>query len=169
MKSLARAQTDEVFKLTQLVINTYSDVIKAVSPSNDSKLLENLKSFQRCVQNTLEDHISAFKRKNHIQNKNTFVPPQEKTIGYRWTQTFHEKTGQIERKYKQNTFQFIPPSSTIQALFSNADFVKMYSEAVTNKHKQHECKDSTYKDYCCAGNFRQSDFLRNNPNALQIM
>lgn len=99
--------------------------------------------------------------------KTTYVSPEEMAIGYKWMQTFDETSGNIIRKYKQNTFQFIRPSSTIRALFTDQNFLKMYLDSIN--HEQHKCEDGVYKDYCCSSNFRRSEFFCENPNALKLM
>lgn len=164
--SITQAQTDQVFKLVESLIDTYSETIIAVVSPNETKLIENIGVFQRLLKVTLENHNAAHKRKKQIEKNNSFVPSVEKAIGFKWIQRFDETTGNIVRKYQQNTFQFISPSSIIQALLSNPDFVKMYLEHV--KNKEHECTENVYRDYCCGSNFSQSEFLRNNPTAMQL-
>lgn len=167
LMALTNDQTNKIFKLAQLVIETYSDVIDAVIPLESTKLRENIKEFRHHLIDTIQSNDSEFKRNKQIEKNNTFVPPVEKAIGYKWAQKFDEKSGKIERMYVQNTFQVILPSSTIRSLFTNPDFVNMYLECVNNK--QHACEENVYRDYCCGTNFRQTELFKNNPNAMQIM
>lgn len=167
LMALTRDQTNKIFKLTQLVIATYSDVIDAEIPSESTKLRENIKQFHHRLMGTLQSNDSEFKRNKQIEKKTTFVPPVEKAIGYKWAQKFDEKSGKIERMYVQNTFQVILPSSTIRSLFTNPDFVNMYLECVNNK--PHVCEKNVYRDYCCGTNFHQTELFKNDPKAMQIM
>lgn len=166
LMSLTRTQTDHIFNLTQSVIDVYSDAVKSVVPQREEKIHQSLKEFHDQFKATLDSHSSAFKRKKQIEKNIFYVPPEEKAIGFKWTQTFDEATGNIVRKYQQNTFQFIRPSAIIRALFSNPDFVKMYEEQLNNK--DHVCKEGVYRDYCCGSHFKQNEFFINNPSALKI-
>lgn len=167
LMSLTIAQTDKIFKLTESVVDTYSEVIKTIVPATETKSLINLNFIHRRLKETLEKNDTNFKRNQAKKKYPSFVEPEEKALGFKWTQTFDQTSGKIVRKYTQNTFQFLRPSSIIQALFSNPNFIKMYIENVIEK-KGHVCEDGVYKDYCSGTNFGQSDFFKTNPSALQL-
>lgn len=167
LMSLKSAQTDKIFKLTKSIIGTYSEVIKSVVPLNEKKSLQNINAFQRRMVLLLENNDSNYKRKKQLKKSDTFVEPEEKALGFKWTQTFDETSGKIVRKYVQNTFQFVRPSATIQALFSDPNFEKMYFENMNKK--SHTCEKNVYYDYCCGSDFQQNDFFKQNPSALYIL
>ncbi|XP_055309646.1 uncharacterized protein LOC129573284, partial [Sitodiplosis mosellana] len=86
-----------------------------------------------------------------------------KAIGFRWVQTVDEKSGNVIRQYKQNTFQFIPPTAIVEAIFSDPEFVEMYEQ-----NERHGCENGIYRDYCCGNISQQNAFLKKNPNALRL-
>lgn len=166
LMSLTREQTDRIFKQTEAVIDIYSEVIRSIVPQTDTIFLRNINVFHQSLKRTLESSNSAFKRKREIERNVGFAAPEEKAIGYKWVQTVDQTTGNIVRKYQQNTFQFIRPSEIIRVLFSNPDFVKMFSESI--KNKSHICKGGVYKDYCCGSHFQENNILKKNPNAVLL-
>lgn len=165
LMSLTRSQTNQIFVLLEEVIDTYSHVVKAVVPAAEKKTIEDIKAFDQAAKQIIECHKSDYKRRKNIGENAAYVEPEEKAIGYKWVQNVDE-TGNIIRHYQQNTFQFIRPSKTIHALFSNPDFAKIYRDSVENK--AHECQSGVYKDYCCGSHYRRNQFLSENPNALQL-
>lgn len=166
LMSLKREQTDQVFKLVDNLIDTYSESVKAVLSRNGSKLIENIDALHRRLKKTIGDYDTDFKRKKQIEKNIFYVPPEEKSIGFKWTQTFDDSSQKIIRKYQQNTFQFIRPSAIIQALFLNPVFVKMYKGHVENKG--HECTNDVFRDFCCGSHSIASEFMRENPTAMKI-
>lgn len=164
LMSLTREQTNQIFKLFTHVVDTYTDAIKSVISSSESKLIQSVEEFDFRIKRTLLDHDSAYKRQKKFENNRLYVHPEEKAIGFKWMQIVNETSGKIERKYKQNTFQFIAPSATVKALFSDPHFEKMYFESETKSG--HLCVEGVYRDYCCGTNFRKNQFLQENPNAL---
>lgn len=166
LMSLTRAQTDQMFKLTEDMIDTYSEIIKSFVPVAEKKLRDNINIFHQSIKEILQSSNSAYKRKKQIEQSDDFAAPEEMAIGYKWVQTVDEATKKIVRKYQQNTFQFIRPSEIIRTLFLNPDYLKMYAESVENKG--HICKDGVYKDYCCGSLFQGNNSLNENPNTLLL-
>lgn len=166
LMSLKHEQTNEIFRLVQNVIDTYSDAIQKIVPQSDKKISDRIREFHQCSKDILAENDSIFKRKKEIEKNQYFVPPEEKSIGFKWTQTLDPSTGKIIRKYQQNTSQFIRPSVIIKKLFLNADFVDMYMSYAANK--SHECEENVYKDFCCGSLYRQNVLFFNNPNALKL-
>lgn len=160
LMSLTQNQTNKIFKLFGSVFDTYCETMKRVISMNGSKSMQSVNDIQSRLKKTIVDNASAYKRKQKIENNKLYVPPQEKAIGFKWVQIVDKVTGRIERNYKQNTFLFIPPSATIEALFVDPNFKKMYFE------RRHLCEAGIYRDYCCGSYFQQNQFFKDNPNAL---
>lgn len=62
LMTLTRAQNNLIFKLTQSLFDKYSEVICNAIPSTNVKLIEDVNAFHRCLNKTLKDHNSDYKR-----------------------------------------------------------------------------------------------------------
>lgn len=94
-----------------------------------------------------------------------FVEPEEKSTGYKFKRVYDEKVYCFVSKTVQTTFQHIPISKTLTALFSDPEFENFYINFNTNK--DHICGDGVYHNFCCGEVCRSNPFFKQNPFAIQ--
>lgn len=95
-----------------------------------------------------------------------FVEPEEKSSGYKLKRIFDENAGFAVMKSIQTTFQFIPITKTLSALFNDAAFENIYMNF--NRTDDHECGNGVYKNFCCGNVYHSNEFFKSNPHAIQI-
>lgn len=95
-----------------------------------------------------------------------FIEPQEKSTGFKIKRIFDNMAQFVVSKSVHTTFQFVPISETLKALFSSADFEETYINF--NSQKDHDCNQATYTNFCCGELFKSSDFFKMNPLAIQL-
>lgn len=95
-----------------------------------------------------------------------FVEPEEKSTGYYFKRIYDENAGCFISKSVQSTFQLIPISKTLIALFSSPEFEKMYIDF--NKSNVHNCGNGNFNNFCCGENYKRNFFFKSNPLAIQI-
>lgn len=90
------------------------------------------------------------------------MAPISRVLGRRWDLTYNRTTGTYENIYKFCEFQYVPIVKTLEALFQNDDFKRVYFEP------NHICEEGVYKGFCCGEIFRNNVFFNQNPNAIRI-
>lgn len=65
--------------------------------------------------------------------------------------------------YKQNTFQIVSIIDTLKMLFENERFAEVYM------NNEHRCIPGAMKRFCCGEIYRNFEFFKQNPNAIQIV
>lgn len=113
-------------------------------------------------------HISnvktAYLRERMLMNNKCYVPPIEKAMGLKWKTKVDKASDLLNHQLIQTTFQFVPPSKTIAALFANPEFNAVFNEY--NEKKNHICTDGVYEDYCCGNLCKNSEILRSSDTAI---
>lgn len=95
-----------------------------------------------------------------------FIEPQEKSTGFKIKRIFDNTAKCVVSKSVHTTFQFVPISETLRALFSSADFEEAYINF--NSQKDHDCSPETYVNFCCGDLYNSSDFFKMNPLTIQL-
>lgn len=95
-----------------------------------------------------------------------FIEPHEKSTGFKIKRVFDNTAKCVVSKSVQTTFQFIPISETLKALFSSTDFEETYTNF--NSQRDHDCNQRAYSDFCCGDVYQSSDFFKMNPLAIQL-
>lgn len=111
--------------------------------SKCSDLIRNISSHM-CSE--IEKHETRYKREKVMIQSNNYNAPQ----------TISLSNGQ--------TFQFVSMLKTLELLFSDESFKKMYYRYNTQDHR---CASNVYVDFCCSSNFKDID-LFNDGRAIQI-
>lgn len=101
-----------------------------------------------------------------MKKSQKFVELEEQSSGFKIKHVFDTNVGIPIPKTIQTTFQFIPITKTLIALFSEPEFEKMYSNF--NENKDHVCGNGKYNNFCCGSLYQSSAFFKQNPNAIQI-
>lgn len=101
-----------------------------------------------------------------MKKSNKFVEPEERSTGYKFKRIFDENAGCTLLKTVQTTFQFVPITKTLTALFSDTSFENAYMNFNTGKN--HACEQGAYVDFCCGSAFKTNEFFTLNPLAIQI-
>lgn len=113
------------------------------------------------TQHYVIDLIDSFKTDYHrnIQSKKNpyYVAPVEKGMGLNWKTKTTPELDFPDHKMVQTTFQIVPISSKIKALFSNPIFKSTFLEYNSSRH---ECINGVYKDYCCGSVSQDDAFFR---------
>lgn len=107
-----------------------------------------------------------FPRSKQITTSRNFVGYEEKSTGYKFKRVYDENAGCFISKTIQTTFQFIPITKTLSALFVDPVFEDVYMNF--NGSKSHDCIDGVYHNFCCGKVYRSSPFFASNPSAVQI-
>lgn len=97
---------------------------------------------------------------------NKFVEPEERSTGYKFKRVYDESAKCCLLKTVQTTFQFIPITKTLTALFSDSSFENAYINF--NTKKTHAGGENIYFDFCCGSVYKTSEFFAQNPMAIQI-
>lgn len=95
-----------------------------------------------------------------------FVEPRELSTGFKIKRVFDENARCVVSKTVQTTFQFIPISETLTALFGSADFEQTYMNF--NNQRDHTCDQERYTNFCCGDVYKSIDFFKANPLAIQL-
>lgn len=165
--NLTQEQTNAIFDLTKQFANAFRDVI-VCSVDTNVQTVQNIDNAHKYIEKKVNEQHSDYRRLKIIKQNENYVSPVEKAVGFKWVQDFDEKTGQISRSYKQNTFMYVPILETIKSLFLSDDFVQTYN-AYNGENKDHVCQENVYVSYCCGQNAKRNDLLKTNPNAVQII
>lgn len=107
---------------------------------------------------------TAYFRQKVLSKNKYYVAPIEIPMGLKWKTKIESDSDLPDHKLVQSTFQFVPPSKTLAALFSNPKFKRTFIE-YNNQKQLNGCVQGVYDDYCC-GNvaknfeiFRSSDTI----------
>lgn len=159
-------QIDGIFKLMkQLLAENYeaSKVLLEKHPSKADRIIQEVFQYSHYK---LEDMDSITKRFNDMNFSSFNVEVDEVSSGYRWERTIDKNTGNVISKTVQSTFQLVPISKTLKALFSYPQFEQFYMKF--NENKVHICEEGVYRSFCCGNIYEKNEFLKSNPLAIQI-
>lgn len=109
--------------------------------------------------------ISAVKtdylREKRLKKNKYYVAPIEKAIGLKWKTKIMAELDLADHFLVQTTFQIVPPSQTLAALFLNDNFKTMFLEYNEQK-RLNGCAEGVYEDYCCGNVAKNSEILQSN-------
>lgn len=95
-----------------------------------------------------------------------FVESEEKSTGYKFKRVYDETAGCFISKTVQTTFQFVPITKTLSALFNDPVFEKVYMNF--NSTRNHNCIEGVYHNFCCGKIYKSNPFFASNPYEVQI-
>lgn len=187
-------QTDSVIKLTRDLLSESQksiDLLLKNTVTQPTKIVDNFLSSGMKVLEGMDSHAKRFIFDYDVQLFTLFIPfvsfsfvfcfnrlksmkkfgtkfvePHEKSTGFKIKRVFDDTAKCVVSKSVQTTFQFIPISETLKALFSSTDFEETYINF--NSQKDHDCNQREYTDFCCGDVYKSSDFFRLNPMAIQL-
>lgn len=142
------------------------NLINAKIDDTDTKniVLNHLSTVNAHIENQIKANCTQFKRDKIQKNNILYVPPEGKSISLKWRTKIHSDEALPDFKLVQSTFQYVPIVKTIQSLFSDENFKKVFFEYNANKHK---CVPGIYKDYCCGRRFLNNELIKL-PNSIHI-
>lgn len=161
--NLKHDDTDRIFSLCKQVVVGCIDLIKQ-SPKTNNDAEEILRESKHFVSNQFNQCDTRYKRKKEKMKDAAYVDPREMGIGLKW-QTKITPERELPYHYlDQSTFQYVSIVKTIETLFSNEHFYKMYFDFNDGRTND----PGLYDSYTSGTNFRNCDFFKSQPFALQI-
>lgn len=153
---LTKKNIDKIFELSDQLIRMHAKSIekwmnKKQNRQIDFNMEDVIKESTEYSCKKLHSLHSDYLRKKFLKTNRFYVEPQEMAICSKWTTSVQNNTDLNFDKMKQGTFQFIKPSSTLEALFLDSDFKKLFFKYNQSKH---ECVDGEYAKYCCGRLFK---------------
>lgn len=155
--NLTEKNMNEILHLTETMLEQTRKLCKQTIDSDEISPLEAVDYFFDVILHDIKKLDSSYKRKNYIEAQISFIKPSQVAIGTHWV-NIRDKVSHIQIPVrKQSVFNFISPSQTIKTLFRRPNVLQTY--LTYNQETKHSCEPNVYRDL---------DFFRNNPNALQL-
>lgn len=167
---LSNKNVKQMVSLCAELIEMYSKLFENIFKKKQNKNIDmNTKNALQAATEYSSEKLkkveSEHLRKVFFQNSQYYVEPEEKAMCLKWSvQRIPNKDLHFD-KMKQGTFQLVPISKTLQALFSNAEFKQLFYDY--NKNKE-PCIKDVYKGYCCGKAFKNSSFFQSNQPLVHI-
>lgn len=157
---------NEVLRLTETMLEQTRKICKQTIESDEINPTEAVNYTFEVILHDIKKLDSSFKRKKFIEAQGSFIKLLQVAIGTHWENKKDLASNMQVPVRKQSVFNFIPPSQTIQNLFQRPNVLQTY--LTYNQETKHTCEPNVYRDFCCGNVYRDQDFFRNNPNALQL-
>lgn len=157
---------NEVLCLTEKMLEQTRKICKQTIESDEINPTEAVDYTFEVILHDIKKLDSSFKRKKFIEAQGSFTKPSQVAIGTHWENKRDLASNLQVPVRKQSVFNFIAPTQTIQNLFRRPNVLQTYLKY--NQETKHTCEPNVYRDFCCGNVFRDQDFFRNNPNALQL-
>lgn len=158
---LKESERDEIYQMFANLIEENKKLTEQISQQNNSNL-DSLKSSSKYIIQEIAKHSTKYKRNKEYEKSEDYVPPEKKAVGLKWQSNYDHKTGVAHHLLKQQSFNYVSIIKLLENLFSNQRFKLLYD---SNDHK---CSPGVYQRYCCAQGYAQTDFYKENPNAIQL-
>lgn len=140
---------DSVYRISEELISNIQILYKEYT--GDSS--ERFRTVASYVIDKLRSRNSDTKRLKAARNRNNFVEPVETAIGLKWKTIIHADKEVVEHKLVQTTFNYVSIIETLESIFSDENFRKMYIDY--NENLKHQCVDNVYKDFCCGQAYKK--------------
>lgn len=164
--NLTEKNMNEVLRLTETMLEQIRKLCKQTIELDEINPSEAVDYSFDVIVNDIKKLNTSHKRKNFIQAQKSFIKPIQIAIGTHWINKREKVSNMLVPVREQSVFNFIPPSQTIQNLFQRPNILQTYMKY--NQETKHSCESNIYRDFCCGSIYRDLDFFRNNPNALQL-
>lgn len=152
-KNLLIQNQDLCFDLCGKTCNTSIDYKKSCEPGTDYSV------------NKLDAISSIYKQRKKQQQNTMFVEPEEKAIGLKWKCTTDLESQIPSHSLVQSTFQYVPILKSLESLFSQQKFQKMYMDY--NYYDKHKCSEGVFHDFCC-GSIHKSKEIFEDPGTIKL-
>lgn len=160
------AQRDKIVKLCIELVSEVSVCLEQNIETNDAGAKKMCKTIHGHAIEQLQKVESNFKRQKIMKKSKMYVEPVEMSSGFEFVTAIDENSGKSIRSTVQRTFQYVPLLKTLESLFSDVCFEKLYIDY--NKSDKHRCKDGVYERFCCGSVYQNNDFFKLNPMAIQL-
>lgn len=159
---LTQKDTDIVFSLSEeLLVQTISMCRRFCDKEDvqNETFIDVLSTAECYGLKKLSTVKSTYKRKKNLNKNEYYVAPVEKAMGLKWITKITPELDLLNHQLVQTTFQVVPPSKTLEALFRNDKFKQNFIEYNQLK-RLNGCVAGTFDDYCCGNVSRNSDVFR---------
>lgn len=154
----------EIFMSLVKNINAFNRYLVRVENGMDA--VESLELSTMFVCQQLKEGATRYKRKQHIQSKDTYVAPEELTLGVRWETAKKNVAAAMVHTLVPCKFQYISIIKTIISLFQRDDFRNAY---FTHNNVLNESESSNaYSSFRSGNVFKSNPLYKKHPNSLQI-
>lgn len=164
---LTNKNTNSIFKLSLRLVEEYTQLCRSLLISANDNKINVLELSLDWMRQQFSEECSTFKRQQNLEKNELYVPPQQKAIGTHWEMIRSRSTNSTIPRLLQSKFHYISILQTIQSLFKQKEFLKMYFEYNMGANR-HRCVEGVYKHFCCGKVFKQSELFSSQPHALQI-
>lgn len=114
------------------------------------------------IYSELKKYKTAYKRKQNFKKHANFTPVKQYAINVKLSK--FRRRGVVSHINKQSKFAYIHLNKTLEIVFKNKSFRKIYEDYNKNK----KCNNLLMKGFCCGSVYKSSSYFQKNPNAIQI-
>lgn len=149
------------------IVENYDCMLAKMMPNRlKDDYTEIASSAKQFVIEKLTSRDSTKKRRKLIESDPGFVKPVKSAIGLKWSSQSKCGNELIHHKIEQTTFQYIPISDTLKALFTDKQFSESYFDF--NKNRKHTCTEDVFEDFCCGSIFKENPVFTPTTILLQL-
>lgn len=165
--TLKQDTKNKIYKMCIELVNNVkkftTHLINDVNGLNTSQALDFSTKF---VLHKLSECSSNFKRCKKTESSETYVPPQQLSLGVRWD-IVKERIGTVSIPTLVSCkYQYVPITQTIYNLFQRNDFRDAYlNYNASNENMQ---VNGVYTDFGSGSVFKDNELFQAHPNSLQI-
>lgn len=160
--------TEKYEKFMKIITNVAEQTTKLCSNliGENEKCAENLKTGTEFVLNKLKAVDTPRKLEKEIQSNPFYVPPQDVSIGLKWSKPkVNKETNIPDHKMTQASFPYISIIKTLNVAFSDENFQRYYIKY--NTEEKHKCQKGIYRDFCCGSTCQEIEIF-DDPLALHL-
>lgn len=159
LQGLTEVQTNAIFDSMIKLVRTNSKLLLRLNDFNTNTI----EKTEKYVCDEIKKYSSVFLRKKLCEGNSNYVEAEEKAIGLRWKSKFDVQKNSVHYTIDQNKFSYVSIISTAKSVLNNPHNLELF---MNNTHK---CTPGLYKRFCCGSIFNQSEFFKENPNAIQLL
>lgn len=164
---LNRKESVIIFNLVNGLIGEFSDALIGLlgDSHNGMTCTQLVNTMKDLVQSEFSLYNTDYKFNKTVCSNSSYVHPEERVVGTRYELKRDKNTNISVPRLIQSTLQYVSIVKTLESLFRDEEFRKIYFEYNSEKHT---CEDGFYKDFCCGNVYKQNSLFTNNRFALQI-
>lgn len=164
---LNRKESIVIFNLVNGLIEEFSESLIGLLGDNHSRMTctQLVNTTKDLVQSEFSLYDTNYKFNKTVSSNSLYVHPEERVVGTRYEMKRDRDTKISVPRLLQSSLQYVPIVKTLESLFRDEEFRKVYFEYNSEKHN---CEDGSYKDFCCGNVFKQNSLFTDDRFALQI-
>lgn len=164
---LNKNDSTKIYQLSTSLIEEFSNVCYRLIDEVEDPIAPKqiLTMTKHLVQAEFSLFNTAYKVNKTINENEFYVHPEEKALGTRYEQKRDRQTKLIMPRVIQSTAFYVPIVRTIQSLFTNAEFRKIYFEYNSVKDN---CANDKIHSFNCGTVFKSNELFSKEQYALQI-